>query len=249
MVTAQAPTQADAQLRKLTVSELAMYHASGYVVVPGIFPAHELEAIDREVDRLLEIPGNDAGGIHPTWVFSIHQRSSIAAQFAEDERLVTLVGDVVHPGLAIHSTKLVPKPPRSNDVCHWHQDEAFYLRPDDPDTFSRTRMSVWVPLQDADERNGCLWVVPGSHRWGIDSYHMIYTGQCRKVIDREAYAQEHAVPLPVRAGSVVLFSAWTWHHSKNNQTDRVRRAFIVSYQEATVKRGAGEQWKLLRPAA
>jgi ectoine hydroxylase-related dioxygenase (phytanoyl-CoA dioxygenase family) len=109
-------------------------------------------------------------------------------------------------------------------------------------------MSVWVPLQDAHERNGCLWVVPGSHTWGIDPYHMVDTGQCRKVIDREAYANEHAIPLPVQAGSVVLFSAWLWHHSKNNETDQVRRAFIVSYQEATVRRGAGEQWKILRPA-
>ena len=56
-------------------------------------------------------------------------------------------------------------------------------------------------------------------------------------------------PLPVRAGSVVLFSAWLWHHSKNNETDQVRRAYIVSYQEATLKKGAGEQWKVLRPAA
>jgi ectoine hydroxylase-related dioxygenase (phytanoyl-CoA dioxygenase family) len=204
--------------------------------------------MDAEIERLLAEPGNDAGGIHPTWIFQVARRSDMARAFAEDERLLALVEDVVTPGIAIHSTKLVPKPPRSADVCHWHQDEAFYLKPDDPDTYSRARMSVWVPLHDAHERNGCLWVVPGSHRWGIDPYHLVESGQCRKVIDRETYANEHAVPLPVRAGAVVLFSAWLWHHSKNNQTDQVRRAFIVSYQEATVPRGAGEQWKIIRPA-
>ena len=245
-----APAQAapNARLRLPKPEEIASYHEQGYVVVPGVFPAAELEEMDQESDRLLDQPGNDAGGVHPTWIFKIHQKSEMAARFAEDERLQALVADVVHPGLAIHSTKLVPKPPHSNDVCHWHQDEAFYFRPDDPDTVSRTRMSVWVPLQDAHEKNGGLWVVPGSHRWGIDPYHMVDTGQCRKVIDREAYANEHAVPLRVSAGSVVLFSAWTWHHSKNNETDRVRRAFIVSYQEATVPKGAGDQWKVLRPA-
>ena len=234
--------------RRLTAGEIAAYWETGYVVVPDVFPVAELEEIDREIDRLLEEPGNDAGGIHPTWIFQVARRSELAGRFAEDERLLALVEGVVEPGLAIHSTKLVPKPPHSDDVCHWHQDEAFYFRPDDAQTLSRTRMSVWVPLQDSHERNGCLWVVPGSHRWGIDPYHMVDTGQCRKVIDREAYANEHAVALPVRAGSVVLFSAWLWHHSKNNQTDRVRRAFIVSYQEATVAKGAGEQWKVLRPA-
>jgi hypothetical protein len=42
--------------------------------------------------------------------------------------------------------------------------------PKDPATFSKTRMSVWIPLQDADERNGCLWVVPGSHTWGLQPF-------------------------------------------------------------------------------
>jgi hypothetical protein len=234
--------------RLLSSEERRMYDAQGFVVVPEVFPTAELEAIDQEIDRLLTVPENDAGGFHPTWIFQVARRSDIARSFAEDERLLRLIEDIVQPGIAIHSTKLVPKPPHSNDVCHWHQDDAFYLRPDDPDTHSQTRMSVWVPLQDADERNGGLWVVPGSHHWGLQDYHMVETGQCRKVIDREAYANEHALPLQVRAGSVVLFSAMLWHHSKNNQTDRVRRAFIVSYQEATVPKGAGEQWKVLRSA-
>ena len=234
--------------RRLSAAERRTYDEQGYVVVPQVYPADELEAIDAEIDRLLTEPGNDAGGIHPTWVFQVARRSEIARRFAEDERLLALIAEIVQPGIAIHSTKLVPKPPRSEDVCHWHQDDAFYLNPDDPLTFSRTRMSVWVPLQDADERNGCLWVVPGSQAWGLEDFHMVDSGQCRKVIDREAYAEANAVPLRVRAGDVVLFSALLWHHSKHNQTDRVRRAFIVSYQEATVGKGAGEQWKVLRPA-
>jgi ectoine hydroxylase-related dioxygenase (phytanoyl-CoA dioxygenase family) len=234
--------------RRLSAAERRTYDAQGYVVVPQVFPADELEAIDAEIDRLLTEPGNDAGGIHPTWVFQVARRSEMARRFAEDERLLALIEEIVRPGIAIHSTKLVPKPPRSNDVCHWHQDDAFYLNPEDPLTFSRTRMSVWVPLQDADERNGCLWTVPGSQAWGLEDFHLVDSGQCRKVIDREAYAEANARPLRVRAGDVVLFSALLWHHSKNNQTDRVRRAFIVSYQEATVGKGAGEQWKVLRPA-
>lgn len=235
-------------LRRLSADERATYDREGYVVVPDVFPRAELEEIDREIERLLAEPGNDAGGIHPTWIFQVARRSEMARAFAEDERLLALIEEIVQPGIAIHSTKLVPKPPHTDDVCHWHQDDAFYIRPDDPDTFSRTRMSVWVPLQDADERNGGLWVVPRSQEWGLQDYHMADTGQCRKVIDREAYANENAIPLRVSAGSVVLFSAMLWHHSRGNQTDRVRRAFIVSYQEATVKKGAGEQWKIVRPA-
>ncbi len=234
--------------KRLTIEQRQCYERDGFVVVPDVFPAEELEAIDREIDRLITIPGVEAGPRRAGWIYDVARKSEITRRFAEDERLLALVEDVVQPGIAIHSTKLVTKLPHSQDICHWHQDEAFYLKPDDPATYSKARMSVWVPLQDADERNGCLWVVPGSHRWGIDDWTWQETGTCQKRINRHEWAEQHAIPLPVAAGSVVLFSAWTWHHSKNNQTDRIRRAFIVSYQEATVPKGAGEQWKILRPA-
>ena len=246
---ASGPRAADAaEFTKLTPAQRQAYERDGFVVVPDVFPEAELEVIDQEIDRLITVPGVEAGPGLQGWVFEVARRSEIVSAFAEDPRLLALIEDVVRPGIAIHSSKIVTKLGRSQDICQWHQDEAYYLKPDDPETHSRTRMSVWVPLLDADERNGCLWVVPGSHRWGMDAWTHNEEGTCRKRIDRHEYADQHAIPVPVSAGSVVLFSAWTWHHSKNNASDRIRRAFIVSYQEATVQRGAGEQWKVLRPA-
>jgi ectoine hydroxylase-related dioxygenase (phytanoyl-CoA dioxygenase family) len=234
---------------RLSDAQRDAFERDGFVAVPGIFPAAELAALDRELDRLIALPGNDAGGNRAGWIYAVAQRSDTAAAFAEDPRLLALVEDVIYPGLAIHSSKLVTKLPNSADICHWHQDEAFYTKLDDPTTHAARRMSVWVPLQDTDRDNGCLWVVPGSHRWGMEDWTAQQTGTCVRRINRVEYADEQAVPLPARGGDVVLFSAWTWHHSKENQTDHIRRAFIVSYQEATVPKGAGEQLKVLRPAA
>lgn len=232
--------------QRLTDAQRRRYDSDGYVVVPDVFAPPELEVIDREIDRLLATPGNGASGARTGWVFNVASRSDVAAQFAEDERLLALIEDVVKPGIAIHSTKLVTKLPQSPEVCHWHQDEAFYLRPDDPATHSQTRMSVWVPLQEATLENGCLWVVPGSHAWGLEPFTIVDHGACVRVLDREAYAREHGIAVPINAGAIVLFNAYTWHSSRGNVTERVRRAFIVSYQEATVPKGLGEQWKILR---
>jgi ectoine hydroxylase-related dioxygenase (phytanoyl-CoA dioxygenase family) len=131
--------------------------------------------------------------------------------------------------------------------CHWHQDDAYYVK----QSQSRTRMSVWVPLQDAHEENGCLWIVPGSHEWGLQEHKSKSYGQCRLSMVDDAIREvldRRAIPVPVKAGSAVLFSALLWHGSKGNHTEQVRRAFITSYQEATVPRGNGEQWKIVRPA-
>jgi phytanoyl-CoA hydroxylase len=234
---------------KLSPDQLAAYERDGYVVVEDIFSAGELERIDQEIDRLITTPGNEANNAgRGGWIYDVARRSAITRDFAEDPRLLSLVADVVYPGLAIHSSKLVTKLPRSQEICHWHQDEAYYRKDEDAATHSARRMSVWVPLQEATIENGCLWVVPGTHTWGIDEWVWQDWGTCQKRITRHEYAEQHATPLPVKAGSVVLFTAWTWHHSKHNTTDRVRRAFIVSYQEGSLTRGAGEQWKLLWPA-
>lgn len=239
-----------AALRRLTREQIAAYERDGYLVVEDVFPPDELEAIDQEIDRLIAAPGNESeqrgrGG----WIYDVARKSELTRSLAEDERLLDLIQDVVKPGIAIHSSKLVTKLPHSEEICHWHQDESYYRKEEDPATHSRARMSVWVPLQDATPDNGCLWVVPGTHRHGIDEWVWQDSGTCQKRITSHEYAEQNAVCVPIRAGSVVLFSAWTWHHSKNNHTDHVRRAFIISYQEATLDRGAGQQWRILRPAA
>ena len=138
-------------------------------------------------------------------------------------------------------TKLTAKLPQSTDICHWHQDNAYY----NAHAMSETRMSTWIPLIDADEENGCLWVVPRSHRDGVRE-HGKYGGQCPTSMGPADMEAEGAIPCPMNAGSILLFSSNLRHHSKGNATDQVRRAFIVSYQEATVPRGNADQWKILR---
>lgn len=241
----------------LTAEQREQYESRGFVIVPDVFPAEELEAIDAEIDRLLEKllaerreRGEVRGNNHHEETGSILQlglRSPVCQQVAEDARVLDMISEIVHPGIAIYSVKLIAKPPFTNIPCHWHQDDAYYVK----QSTSQARMSVWVPLQDAHEQNGCLWIVPDSHKWGLQAHATKDYGQCRLSMNEEDIQEildKQAVPVPVKAGSAVLFSAMLWHGSKGNQTATVRRAFITSYQEATVARGNAAQWKILRAA-
>ncbi|MBI3973930.1 MAG: phytanoyl-CoA dioxygenase family protein [Chloroflexi bacterium] len=259
--TAAAATESAIGRRNLTPEERRMYDEQGYVIIPAVFPPEELEAIDQEIDGILarrtaerqasqekgeRQPSRPKGHHDETGpILQLGLRSAVCQRFAQDERVLDLIDDIVKPGIAIYSVKLIAKPPHTDVVCHWHQDDAYYVLNSD----SQTRMSVWVPLQDAHERNGCLWVLPESHKWGLQPHVTYDYGQCRRAMRYEDIDVSRAIPVPVRAGSAVLFSALLWHYSKGNDTDRVRRAFITSYQEATVPRGNGDQWKILRPAA
>lgn len=246
MAKAIAPERSAQPLRRLSAAELQIYHERGFVIIDDAFPPEDVAAIDDEIERMMPEHG-DTQEHRPGWIFQLGLRSELLGAFARDERILSLIEDVVQPGIAIHSAKLVSKMPHSDIVCHWHQDEAFYTRPDDPKSFSQTRMSIWMPLQDANEANGCMWVVPGSHRWGLQDYEVMDYGACVRKLTPEEYANEHAIPAPLPAGSLLLFHGMLWHHSKGNQTGRVRRAFIVSYQEATSLADVGQR-KLIRPA-
>jgi phytanoyl-CoA hydroxylase len=246
--------------RRLSAEERRQYDEVGYVIIPDVIPPDELETIDAEIDRLLvkmeaerRARGEAREALPPGHheetgsILQLGLRSPVCQQVAEDARVLDLIEGIVHPGIAIYSVKLIAKPPFSNIPCHWHQDDAYYVK----QAASQTRMSVWVPLQDAYRENGCLWIVPGSPKWGLQDHANKDYGQCRLSM-REDEIQEildkQSVPVPVKAGSAVLFSALLWHGSKGNETANVRRAFITSYQEATVPKGNGDQWKILRPA-
>jgi phytanoyl-CoA hydroxylase len=228
-------------VRKLTIEEKKHYDEFGYVVVTDLFQKEELNGMNQELDGCEEPP--QSSGEHEGFTYQLAMLTDKTKNFANDERILTLIEDIVKPGIAIFSSKLLTKLPHSPSVCHWHQDDAYYTEVVNSDT----RMSIWVPLQDTDEKNGCLWIVPGSHKQGLQPYTIQNNGTCRKALDEEQVDLSKAEPVPMKAGSILLFNALTWHSSKGNETDQVRRAFIVSYQEATVPLGRGKQHIVLRP--
>ena len=148
---------------------------------------------------------------------------------------MTLIEGVVHPGIAIYSAKMVEKPALDETVCHWHQDDAYSQQ----QSISACRMSVWIPLSDCDEGNGCLWMVPGSHLQGLQPWSRREDGFCNLAFQHGEESIDGAVPVPIEAGSVLLFHALTWHRSLANRTDQRRHSFIISYQGCA---GTRRQW-------
>lgn len=229
-------------LRKLSPEEIQFYHDYGYLKVDGVFPPEELASIDSELSRLREDP-EQKDDSDDNFILRLGLRSRLTRSLCQDERLLALIEKLVTPGIAIYSSKMMEKQPFDKKVCHWHQDDAYYRENSECDC----RMSIWLPLQDCDESNGCLWIVPESHKWGLKEASTRDNGNCRKAFADGHDPMDGAISVPIRAGSVVLFHALTWHRSLGNHSDQRRRAFIISYQDALTPRGNKDQHKILRP--
>ena len=123
----------------------------------------------------------------------------------------------------------------------WHQDLwAFQTEADQTDV-----ITVWVPMVAADEENGCLAVVPGSHRPGELSTHCKSTPQnpSSKGIPEQIVSEDRK-PLPAAPGDRIVMDKLTQHCSLVNVSDRLRWSFDLRYQVAGQPAGQGgrEAW-------
>lgn len=103
----------------------------------------------------------------------------------------------------------------------WHQDQGVHL----PEADATHMLTVWLPLTDATEANGCLCVIPGSHRQGLVT-HCLRPGA--RIPDSLLDGQP--IPVPVKRGGVLLFHHLTKHASLTNTSDGIRWSFDLRYQ-------------------
>ena len=152
-----------------------------------------------------------------------------------DPRLLDLVARVIGPEVISnpvqHIRMKLPERALSSEgessflagSVSWHQDLGVLTEEAD----AATILSVWVPITDATVENGCLKVIPGSHRRDLLDH---CPGRDLAIPDRLLTLQE-AVRVPMRAGSALIFGQQLIHGSLDNvTTDEVRISMDLRYQ-------------------
>ena len=112
---------------------------------------------------------------------------------------------------------------RPTDVVPWHQD-AGVLGPEVDDTLLIT---AWIPLTRADRENGCLTVIPGSHRYGV----RLHEAATNYGIPGPEVPPGEPMALPIEPGGVILFSSLVCHSGLPSASDRVRWSIDLRYQD------------------
>lgn len=122
-----------------------------------------------------------------------------------------------------------PKVPRvAAGAVPWHQDKSYW-----PDANSNPVITVWIPLVDSTEENGCLHLIPRTHKKrAIAHGHESYSGTQYLEIAPEEVQRRKAeiIALPLQAGSAVLFNDRLIHMSTPNNSDHVRWSVDLRYQ-------------------
>ena len=120
------------------------------------------------------------------------------------------------------------KPAGAGTLLPWHQDRWSELNTD-------PLITIWLALDPATIDNGCVQIIPGSHKWGI------INPDHQSAFLTEAQAEERTrdqkiLNVELDAGEAVLLHNWTLHRSDTNHTNKPRRAFSVCYMDSRTKR-------------
>ncbi len=147
-------------------------------------------------------------------------------------KIIDAVESLIGPELFSNPVYNVrPKVPKvAAGAVPWHQDKSYW-----PDANANPVITVWIPMVDSTHENGCLHLIPGTHRKRVIEFHnegVTGTGYLEsdaKVVEEEVKKRE-IIALPVAAGSAILFNDRLLHSSTPNNSDHVRWSVDLRYQ-------------------
>lgn len=210
---------------QLPEAEIARYNQQGYTLYPLLAGA-SLKTVQDESNRLWAM-SNKQYDAAQSWnanaiINGVHKDSAVMRELMYRNPLIDLMMRLIGPNVKAASNQLVFKHPGDSNQYHWHQDNGF--GPLDPEN----NVTCWIALDDANEQNGCLWVLPGSHLDGVVE-HAASRGR-ERIAQIEDESQ--AAPAPMKAGECLIFHGSLLHTSKGNFTDKMRRAYFFRYADA-----------------
>jgi ectoine hydroxylase-related dioxygenase (phytanoyl-CoA dioxygenase family) len=92
---------------------------------------------------------------------------------------------------------------------------------------------VWLALSKATLENGCLWVLPGSHREPIHKHVPDRRPEAnRGYLEIVDHAFDDRTPVTMEPGDVLFFHSFLMHMSTDNVTDYRRSAMVYHYGRA-----------------
>jgi hypothetical protein len=203
----------------LSPDQVAAYHRDGFLRLGRVLTIDQITALTAYLATLTPRP-QDKGTLFFT---QLRGSNPLLGDFAAHGPQVAAMAALIGPNLRCWFDQFVVKPPGiAGQTFPWHQDNG-YNAPN-PDN----NVTVWIALDETTVDNGCIWIVPASHKNGLiphqkkseDSWH----------IEVDVPGQGEAVLL--KPGEAVAFTGYTLHRSLDNRTAAARRAFFLEYCDA-----------------
>ncbi|BCL38240.1 phytanoyl-CoA dioxygenase family protein [Nostoc sp. MS1] len=233
----------------LTEEQLLLYKNQGFFILPECFPRGEIETMKAELSaisaeespkRVLEKDGKTVRSLHGT-----HKTNDVFNRLTRHPSILEPAMQIVGSQVYVYQFKINLKAPFSGDIWQWHQDYIYWRK---EDGLQRPQIvNAMFILEDMNEFNGPLFVIPGSHKEemiDVAAHNSQKSGESPAWISsftsnlKYSITQEVVTDLVSKygiysvkavAGSVVFFNSNLVHASANNISPFGRSTAIITY--------------------
>ncbi len=235
---------------ELTEMQWQTLERDGFVVLERVFTPDVLEHVTARIETFQKrheealVQKGGAEGISRaneiTFTAYLAEHDPELLAFCRRPEITGLGVALLGPDVDLYWNQAVFKMPEGEKQFPWHQDDGY--TPVTPSPY----LTLWIALNEATVSNGCVWVRPGSHKKGLVEHTPTPIGlACHSLDD-----PDQGIPVPVPAGSIVVFWSLTMHKSGVNVSQGCRKAYIVQLAQAgLVSLRTGEPVPNLLPIA
>jgi len=233
--------------KQITDAQVRSYMDDGFLVVRNVFTRDEINEVFEDIITILR-GGYECPQLKPvpasmsdeevmrsfSGIIQPHFISPVVLRYIKHPKVCGILSQIVAAHLPFWDgsikcmqSMVFVKPPGLPGQA-WHQDELFIP------TRDRSLVGAWVALDDATVENGCLWVVPRSHRMGYLYPNREHTrpGEWDWAPESYGFDESEAVPVEVKAGDAIFFHGYLLHGSYQNRSQIYRRAIVNHYMNA-----------------
>lgn len=215
----------------LSADELGFFKNNGYLILKNVLTQ---DGLDNMREECMAAWNKEKQSFDPskTWLqnsllVNIHHQSPTVRTYYFEGPMVEIASQLIGPNIKGATSQLTFKMCSNTKPFGWHQDNGYgELEP-------YNSLTTLTALDDTDRGNGCLWLIPGSHRSG---QVCVRQTEAQKKNNSEIIVEADdslAVPMEMKAGDALIFSCWMLHKSDGNYSkDRDRRILFLRYADA-----------------
>lgn len=217
--------------KNLSQEELGSFKENGYLIIKKIITEDGLQKMREEC---MQAWNREKESFDPskTWLqnsllVNIHHQATSVRDYYFEGPLIEIASQIIGPNIKGATSQLTFKMCGNTKPFGWHQDNGYgELEP-------YNALTTLTALDDTDRGNGCLWLIPGSHKQGQVS---VEQDEEQKKSGSEIIVEADdslAVPMEMKAGDSLIFNCWMLHKSDGNYSaDRDRRILFLRYADA-----------------
>jgi phytanoyl-CoA hydroxylase len=240
-------------LDNVTDEEIARFYEQGYLAVHDAFSAQEVESALAGLLHLLsgnvpgfkgvmyehaaqgiaveEMPAEEKQDYVRKFMWFVKYEERLQA-LAHHPKLLGVVERIVGETPVLFQDMALLKPPRMGREKPWHQDHAYFELP-----LEARVVGCWIALDEATTDNGCMIVIPGTHRQGPVVH---FKRRDWQICDTHVKNQR-AVAVPLKPGGCLFFSSLIHHGTPTNFSNQRRRAVQFHYRPESAPKTSVEE--------